>query len=178
MRIKCLTYDTNELYQDSKYTEWRAVYLLLGEIRETVNQLGFETSLPTIAGRCAVACLMVLHEPLNKMYGKVNRYLQRRPWWEVEKIPSYWIDQILLHEPEDDEGHYDEVNWLLDMLVNGLQTLGVSHPVHPNIHEVYLSRCTGPKHLPPRKRIRAYPISLQCAILERGHEEESPPSPI
>lgn len=56
------------------------------------------------------------------MYGKVNRYLQRRPWWEVEKIPSYWIDQILLHQPEDDEGHYDEVNWLLDMLVNGLLT--------------------------------------------------------
>uniref|UniRef100_A0A093V1K5 Uncharacterized protein C14G10.02 n=1 Tax=Talaromyces marneffei PM1 TaxID=1077442 RepID=A0A093V1K5_TALMA len=108
--------------KDSKYTEWRAVYLLLGEIRETVNQLGFEAALPSIAGRCAVACLMVLHEPLNKMYGKVNRYLQRRPWWEVEKIPSYWIDQILLHQPEDDEGHYDEMNWLLDMLVNGLQT--------------------------------------------------------
>ncbi|KAF5014197.1 hypothetical protein F66182_14898, partial [Fusarium sp. NRRL 66182] len=107
---------------DSKYTEWRAVYLLLGEVRETVNQVGFETRLPSISGHCAVACLMVLHEPLNKIYGKVNRYLQRRPWWEVEKIPSYWIDQILLHQPEDDEGHYDEVNWLLDMLVNGLLT--------------------------------------------------------
>jgi nucleolar pre-ribosomal-associated protein 1 len=125
-RLKFLLYDINKLYQDSKYTEWKAVYLLLGEIRETVNQLGFESSLPSIAGRCAVACLMVLHEPLNKMYGKVNRYLQRRPWWEVDKIPSYWIDQILLHEPEDDEGHYDEVNWLLDMLVNGLQTPEVS----------------------------------------------------
>ncbi|EED22137.1 ribosome biogenesis protein Urb1, putative [Talaromyces stipitatus ATCC 10500] len=108
--------------KDSNYTEWRAVYLLLGEIRETVNQLGFETSLPTVAGQCGVACLMVLNDPLHKMYGKVNRYLQRRPWWEVEKIPSYWIDQILLHQPEDDEGHSDEVNWLLDMLVNGLQT--------------------------------------------------------
>lgn len=76
---------------------------------------------------------MVLHEPLNKMYGKVNRYLQRRPWWEVEKIPSYWIDQILFHEPEDDEGHYDEVNWLLDMLVNGLQTPEVSLPLQSYI---------------------------------------------
>lgn len=89
---------------------------------------------------------MVLHEPLNKMYGKVNRYLQRRPWWEVEKIPSYWIDQILLHQPEDDEGHYDEMNWLLDMLVNGLQTPEVS-PSYPSLEgrlDICLILCTGP----------------------------------
>lgn len=72
---------------------------------------------------------MVLSDPLHKMYGKVNRYLQRRPSWEVDKIPSYWIDQILLHQPEDDEGHYEEVIWLLDMLVKGLQTSLVSRHI-------------------------------------------------
>ncbi|OKL61306.1 hypothetical protein UA08_03558 [Talaromyces atroroseus] len=108
--------------KESNYAEWRSVYLLLGELRETVNQLGFESSLPFVVGQCSVSCLMVLNDPLHKMYGKVNRYLQRRPSWEVDKIPSYWIDHILLHQPEDDEGHHEEVKWLLDMLVRGLQS--------------------------------------------------------
>jgi hypothetical protein len=121
---------------------------------------------------------MVLHEPLNKMYGKVNRYLQRRPWWEVEKIPSYWIDQILLHQPEDDEGHYEEVNWLLDMLVNGLQTPEVSLALQSNtIYGTYLTDIAGFEHLPPRKRIRAHPISLQLPVLQRSNEEESTSPP-
>jgi nucleolar pre-ribosomal-associated protein 1 len=60
------------------------------------------------------------------MYGKVNKYLQKHPSWEIEKIPSYWIDKILLHEPEDDEGYIDEVTWLLDLLVKGLRTTQVN----------------------------------------------------
>jgi nucleolar pre-ribosomal-associated protein 1 len=59
------------------------------------------------------------------MYGKVNKYLQKRPSWEIEKIPSYWIDRVVLHEPENDDGYLEEVNWLLDLLVNGLRTAQV-----------------------------------------------------
>jgi nucleolar pre-ribosomal-associated protein 1 len=111
--------------QDSNYTEWRPVYILAGELQETVNQLGSRNPLPWVAGECAVSCLMVLTDPLHKMYGKVNRFLQKHPSWEIGKIPSYWIDKILLHEPEYDDGYADEVNWLLDLLVKGLRTLQV-----------------------------------------------------
>lgn len=139
--------------QDSKYSEWRAVYLLLGEVRETVHQIGFESRLPTIAGQLSAACLTVLNDPLHKMYGKVNRYLQRRPWWETEKIPSYWIDQILFHPPEDDEGHTEEVNWLLDLLVNGLQTpqdLNIYR--RTNVFEHILLLYNSPSSIVPMKK--------------------------
>lgn len=42
------------------------------------------------------------------------------------KLPSYWIDKILLHEPEYDDGYFEEIDWLLDLFVKGLRTESVS----------------------------------------------------
>ena len=91
-----------------------------------MEDLGFEESVPWIVGECAATCLAVISDPLHKLYGKVCRFLQKYPSWEVEKIPSYWIDKILLHEPDLDDGYSEEINWLLDMLVRGLRTRAVS----------------------------------------------------
>lgn len=79
---------------------------------------------------------------MHKLYGKVNRFLQKAPSWEVEKIPSYWIDKILLHEPELDDGYFEEIAWLLDLLTKGLRTervsiLSLSYWIFPNIHLGY-----------------------------------------
>jgi hypothetical protein len=52
----------------------------------------------------------------------VNRFLNKGPRWEIGKIPSYWIDKILLREPEYDDGHYVEVSWLLDTFIDGLRS--------------------------------------------------------
>ncbi|KAL4931711.1 NPA1/URB1 family protein [Aspergillus undulatus] len=108
--------------KDSKYAEWRSVYLLTGELLETVKQIGVDSPVPWIVGECAANCLSVLVNPMHKLYGKVNKFLQKAPWWEVEKIPSYWIDRILLHEPELDDGYFEEIAWLLDLLIKGLRT--------------------------------------------------------
>ncbi|GIK00006.1 hypothetical protein Aspvir_004019 [Aspergillus viridinutans] len=108
--------------RESKYAEWRSVYILTGELLETVRQNGFETPVPWIVGECATCCLSVLANPMHKLYGKVNKFLQKAPAWEVEKIPSYWIDKILLHEPELDDGYFEETSWLLDLLIKGLRT--------------------------------------------------------
>lgn len=108
--------------QDSKYVEWRSVFLLTGELLETVRQLGLDAPIPWIVGECAAGCLTVLTNPLHKLYGKVNKFLQKAPFWEVEKIATYWIDKILLHEPELDDGYFEEINWLLDLFVKGLRT--------------------------------------------------------
>lgn len=108
--------------KDSKYVEWRAVYLLTGEFIETVRQLGLEAPVPWIVGEGASSCLSVLTDPMHKLYGKVNRFLQKAPYWELEKIATYWIDKILLHEPELDDGYFEEINWLLDLFVKGLRT--------------------------------------------------------
>ncbi|KAI2920464.1 hypothetical protein CBS147371_3149 [Aspergillus niger] len=108
--------------KESKYVEWRSVYILTGELLETVKQIGLDSPVPWIVGECASSCLTVLTDPMHKMYGKVNKFLQKAPSWEVEKIPSYWIDKILLHEPELDDGYFDETSWLLDLLIKGLRT--------------------------------------------------------
>jgi nucleolar pre-ribosomal-associated protein 1 len=105
------------------------VYILTGELLETVRQMGFETPVPWIVGECATCCLAVLANPMHKLYGKANKFLQKAPAWEAEKIPSYWIDKILLHEPELDDGYFEETSWLLDLLIKGLRTGVVSGPL-------------------------------------------------
>ncbi|OOF93007.1 hypothetical protein ASPCADRAFT_209651 [Aspergillus carbonarius ITEM 5010] len=108
--------------KESNYVEWRSVYILTGELLETVKQIGLEAPVPWIVGECASSCLAVLTNPMHKMYGKVNKFLQKAPSWEPEKIPSYWIDKIFLNEPELDDGYFDETSWLLDLLIKGLRT--------------------------------------------------------
>lgn len=122
--------------KDSKYVEWRSVYLLTGELLETVRQLGLKAPVPWIVGECASSCLSVLTNPMHKLYGKVNKFLQKAPYWEMEKIATYWVDKILLHEPELDDGYFEEINWLLDLFVKGLRTGAVCLPSFP--HFVYL----------------------------------------
>ncbi|KAJ5587533.1 uncharacterized protein N7459_003298 [Penicillium hispanicum] len=108
--------------KESKYGEWRSVYILTGELLETVNSIGLENPVPWIIGECASNCLFVLANPLHKVYGKVNKFLQKAPSWELEKIPSYWIDRVFQHEPELDDGYFDEVDWLLGMFVKALRS--------------------------------------------------------
>ncbi len=62
------------------------------------------------------------------MYTKINRFLNRSPQWNVVKLPSYWVDKILLHPSTDDDTHYEEVKWVLDALIDGLRTKAVSSP--------------------------------------------------
>ncbi|KAL2846434.1 ribosome 60S biogenesis N-terminal-domain-containing protein [Aspergillus pseudoustus] len=108
--------------KESSYPEWRTAYTLSGELLETVKQIGLESPVPWIVGECAANCLTVLLDPMHKLYGKVNKFLQKAPSWEVEKISSYWIDKILLHEPELDDGYFEEISWLLNLLKKGLRT--------------------------------------------------------
>jgi nucleolar pre-ribosomal-associated protein 1 len=97
--------------------EWRTVYTLTGELLETVNQIGLEEPIPWIIGECASNCLNILTHPLHKVYGKVNKFLQKSPVWEVEKI--------FLNEPELDDGYVDEIDWLLGLFVKSLRTKAV-----------------------------------------------------
>lgn len=99
-----------------------------------MKQLGLESPVPWIVGACAAHCLAVLADPMHKLYGKVNQFLQKAPTWEPEKIPSYWIDRILLHEPELDDGYFEETNWLLDLLLKGLRTEAVCYLPHNHRH--------------------------------------------
>lgn len=74
----------------------------------------------------AARLLSVVADPLHIMYEKVNKFLQKGPRWNVAKLPSYWVDKILLNPPTGDDAHYQEAEWLLDALIDGLRTPDVS----------------------------------------------------
>jgi nucleolar pre-ribosomal-associated protein 1 len=114
------------MVQESSYPEKIPMYLLLGEVCETVQNDGFETVLPSIVAEVAAQTVAIIADPSHKMYGKVNKFLNRAPSWDAQKVISYWTDRILLKEPEDDDGHDLEINWLLQLLINGLRNAKVS----------------------------------------------------
>lgn len=60
------------------------------------------------------------------LYAKVNKFLNKGPTWNVEKLPSYWVEHVLMRLPTNDDDYYKEVSWLLDQLIDGLRTPEVS----------------------------------------------------
>lgn len=99
--------------------------MLVGEIIDTIRDGLSDGPLPYFVGVIAARSLLVLADPLHFMYIKVNRFLNKGPPWSVSKLPSYWIDKIMLHPPSDDDAHDDEIGWLLDALLEGLRTPSV-----------------------------------------------------
>ncbi len=96
--------------------------MLVGEVIETAAKVIADDPLVYYAGVLAASFLLVLADPLHFMYTKVNEFLNRSPEWNVTKLPSYWVDKILMNSPTKDDGHYQEAEWLLDGLIDGLRT--------------------------------------------------------
>jgi len=106
----------------SSYPEREQLFLMLGELFETIKVFGLDQPLPSVVAELACHLVKILADPSDKMYGKANRFLMRGPSWEIPRLIPYWVDKILLSEPEDDEGRHLEVERLLDILINGLRT--------------------------------------------------------
>ena len=107
--------------------------MLAGELHETAKDVSPSLMLPHFAVAIAAQSLSILANPLHVMYTKINKFLNKGPIWKLEKLPSYWVDRVLLHPPTDDEAHYEEVRWMLNVLTNGLRTPNVSSPPAANI---------------------------------------------
>ena len=93
-----------------------------GELVETAKEIVPDTALPyfvTVLGACLLA---VVADPLHFMYEKVNNFLHKGPRWDVTKLPSYWVDKIIVKPPTNDKSYYEESGWLLDVLIDGLRT--------------------------------------------------------
>ena len=116
-----------DITQESDWVEAPQVYVLAGEIVETTERLLPDEPLPYFAGAFAVHCFIVRSDPSHPMYIKVNKYLLKRPWWDLNKLISYWIDKILLQPPTEDDGLHTELEWLLNILFDGLRSPDVSH---------------------------------------------------
>lgn len=106
---------------ESAHPDKSAVYIVLGEVLETAKAVENDDALPYIGGELGVALLNIVLNPLHKLYAKANKFLNKGPRWEAAKIPSYFVDKILLNESEYDDGWADEVAWLLAFFVTGLR---------------------------------------------------------
>ncbi|KAL9585755.1 MAG: hypothetical protein Q9212_001339 [Teloschistes hypoglaucus] len=110
------------LTEASSYNERGPLYLLAGELVETVKDSIADRPLPYFAGAIAAESCVVLANPLHMLYAKVNKFLNKGPTWNVEKLPSYWVEHVLMRLPTNDDDYYKEVSWLLDQLIDGLRT--------------------------------------------------------
>lgn len=69
----------------------------------------------------------------------MNRYLNKGPAWNLSKLPLYWLDRVLLHPPENDNAHEEELEWLLDTMIDGLKTKEVCSTVYLARVKAYLT---------------------------------------
>jgi nucleolar pre-ribosomal-associated protein 1 len=102
------------------------IYLLLGELSETVTELSpplSEVALPYMASVFATSALAILQEPSHFMYPKINKYLNKGPIWNIHKLPNHWIDKTTLETPDEDDKHWAEVTWVLDFFCSATRGL-------------------------------------------------------
>lgn len=153
--------------QASIHPDAQRLHLLLGELLETIKLYKLSQPLPTIVSSMTTLLLRILTDPTDKMYSKANRFLLRSPRWDVSKLPSYWITQILLREAEDDDGTNLEIDRLLVMLTDGLATESDMELYRKN---AVFERCLSLWYSPyvadgARKKI----CHLVCRAWETGH---------
>lgn len=100
------------------------IYILVGELIETYKHhcLSGHEAFPYLASCFATKALEVQMHPTHFIYPKINKYLNRGPDWRVNKLPSYWVQNSVLSQPEDDDAYWKEVQWVLEWLVDGLRS--------------------------------------------------------
>ncbi|KAI9892360.1 MAG: hypothetical protein M1814_001561 [Vezdaea aestivalis] len=104
----------------SSHSEKVAITLLTKELLFTAEPLIVDNPMPAFLIAFASGALEVLANPLHFLYPKVNEFLQQGPKWADSTVPMF--HKIMLYGPTEDEGYYQEVQWLLERLIKGLRT--------------------------------------------------------
>lgn len=109
--------------ENSSYPEKELITLLLQETIHTAKKVITDEPFPTYLGAFAARALVVEADPQHFIYAKLNQFLHRGPIWDIGSVPL--MHKILLHPPEEDGAHGPELEWFLDLALEGLQTQGV-----------------------------------------------------
>ncbi|TKA77419.1 hypothetical protein B0A55_04813 [Friedmanniomyces simplex] len=100
--------------------------VLIGSLTETFEQQCLQLEdkpLPYLTATFAARALHVLMEPAHFMYPKLNRFIMRSPEWRITRLPSYWLSNTTLSQPEEDDAYWKEVLWVIEWLVDGLRLI-------------------------------------------------------
>jgi nucleolar pre-ribosomal-associated protein 1 len=107
-----------------KYTanaDLQQLYLLLGEVLETVEVLG-SGPFPYLGGVLAARCASIVADPTHSMYSKMSKFLTKAPAWNVQHLLSEFWHSIVASDPDDDGAYHQEVDWFLEYLLDSLRT--------------------------------------------------------
>lgn len=133
--------------QLSTYSDKGPLFILIGELTETAKSVGLAGPLPSVLTEFAAGAVDLLNQPSHPIYGKLNKFLQKGPSWNVCKFLAFSVEKILLREPEDDNGQSHEIAWLLNLLIRGLQNDQVCQRLSENCIAADAQRrtwkCTG-----------------------------------
>lgn len=106
--------------------ERKQTFLLIGEVVETAKESTLSEPWPSFAGVLAARLVLVLNDPLHFMFTKANQFLNKSPTWNLSKLPSYWVDKLLLQGPSVVNARHLEIEWIMSMCLEGLRTRKVS----------------------------------------------------
>lgn len=106
--------------KESSYEEKTQIWLLLSELAESSRAQVDSGPVPSAFTAFAIHALEILKNPLHPLYPKVNSYLTRSPVWGLDKLPL--VHDILHGTPSEDDKYYTELTWLLNYLLDSLQT--------------------------------------------------------
>ena len=98
------------------------VYLVLGEVCETLMQQGTSRPQPTIIPELANELLHIMLNPTHSLYARANKFVLQKPSWPAKRVVLHWTEQIFYREPDDVDAWTAEVEWLLRLLIKGLRT--------------------------------------------------------
>lgn len=106
--------------ETSSYSEKQTMTLLLQETIHTARPIIRQRPFPTYHAAFATRALSIEADPQHPLYPKLNHFLHEGPVWEIDRLPL--VQKILLHPPDDDDAHFQEIEWLIELLAQGLRT--------------------------------------------------------
>ncbi|KAG8629247.1 hypothetical protein KVT40_003112 [Elsinoe batatas] len=112
---------TMERLQASNLESKDQLWLLLGDLVETAAFASEERPLSYLAGSFATASRKVILDPTSFMFPLVNKYLLKDPYWEVRKLPDYFLRKTLLEPPGEDDKFWPQIEWILAFMVDGVR---------------------------------------------------------
>lgn len=113
---------THTIDTTSSHALKHQVYLVLGEVCETLMQQGTSRPQPAIIPELADTLIRIILNPTHTLYAQANKFLLQKPSWPAKRVILYWIERILHREPDDADAWTAEVEWLLRLLLKGLRT--------------------------------------------------------
>ncbi|KAL9113127.1 MAG: hypothetical protein Q9227_002739 [Pyrenula ochraceoflavens] len=101
--------------------KWYMILFVPNGLLESTKNLPLGQVIAPVLAELAGKCLSVLQDPLHYLFPKVCTFLLKGPSWDARKTLRHWMRVVLDKESQEPDSALREINWILDLLVRGLQ---------------------------------------------------------